>query len=134
MDKQEKAQAAPQVPQVPKEKKFEFSKLIAILSILMWLIVNVFGMIMMAWTRNLSPMVYVIASIDAVMACVCGFYYTKSRAENIIKLKSLYGIDVTEIMMDESWSKKKISKSKYENDDYIDLSDSGPLYEDTSIV
>ena len=131
MEKKETTQA---VPQIPKDKKFEFSKLIAILAILMWLIVNVFGMIMMAWTRNLSPMVYVIASIDAVMACVCGFYYTKSRAENIIKLKSLYGIDVTEIMMGESGLKKKVSKSKYENNDYIDLSDSGPLFEDTSIV
>ena len=131
MEKQEKTQA---VPQLPKEKKLEFSKLIAILAILMWLIVNFFGMVMMAITRNLSPMVYVIASIDAVMACVCGFYYAKAKSENIIKLKSLYGIDVTEIMMGESGSNKKSSKQKYDNDDYIDLSDDGPMYEDTSIV
>ena len=131
MDKQEKTQV---VQQPINNKKLEFSKLIAILAILMWLIVNFFGMVMMAITRNLSPMVYVIASIDAVMACVCGFYYAKAKSENVIKLKSLYGIDVTEIMMGDSASHKKTSKHKYENDDYIDLSDEGPMYEDTSIV
>ena len=133
MEKQEEKKS--QAPsQLPKEKRLEFSKLIAILAILMWLIVNFFGMVMMAVTRNLSPMVYVIASIDAVMACVCGFYYAKAKSENVIKLKSLYGIDVTEIMMGDSKSGKKVSKQKYENDDYVDFGDEGPMYEDTSIV
>lgn len=115
-------------------KPVEFSKLIVILGILMWLAVNIFGMVMMAITRNLQPMVYIIASVDAVMACLTGWYSWKAKAENVIKLKSMYGIDITEMVISDAESKKKSSKHKYEIDDCEDLGDSGPMFEDTSIV
>lgn len=106
----------------------EFSKIIVILGISMWLIVNIFGMVMMAITRNLSPMVYIIASVDAVMACLTGWYSWKARAENIIKLKMIYGIDVSNL---ETEITAKHNRKYYREDDYYD---DGPMYEDTSIV
>ena len=116
------------------KKTLEFSKIIVVLTIIMWLTVNIFGMVMMAITRNLSPMVYIIASVDAVMAVIVTFYSRKACAENVIKLKSLYGIDVTEIMMDKVGTYNKNKSDHYYDDGDTYDDDSGPMWEDTSIV
>ena len=116
------------------KKPLEFSKIIVVLTIIMWLTVNIFGMVMMAITRNLSPMVYIIASVDAVMAVIVTFYSRKACAENVIKLKSLYGIDVTEIMMDKVGTYNKNKSDHYYDDGDTYDDDSGPMWEDTSIV
>ena len=63
----------------------------AVIGIVMWLIVNIFGMAMMVLTYDLTPLAYVIGSVDAVVAVVLGFYYWKAKAENQIKLKKEYG-------------------------------------------
>ena len=75
------------------KKKFEFSKIVAVLAIIMWVSVNVFGCAMIVITLDTSPLVYIIASIDAVVAVVLGCYYTKAKLENAIKLKKEYGED-----------------------------------------
>ena len=75
------------------KKKFEFSKIVAVLAILMWVSVNVFGCAMIVITLDTSPLVYIIASIDAVVAVVLGCYYHKAKMENVIKLKRQYGDD-----------------------------------------
>lgn len=72
------------------EKKREFSKIMAVITVIMWILVNVFGLVMIAVTLDLSPLVYVLSSIDAVVAIVLGFYYWKARTENQIKLKQEY--------------------------------------------
>ena len=117
-------------------KTLEFSKIIVVMTIIMWLTVNIFGMVMMAITRNLSPMVYIIASVDAVMAVIVTFYSRKACAENVIKLKSIYGIDVTEIMMDKvgTYSKNKSDHYLDDPNDPDDDADTGPMWEDTSIL
>lgn len=74
-------------------KKLEFSKIIVILATSMWLLVNLFGMVMMVVTLDLTPMIYVIGSVDAVMAVCCAVYSSKAKAENMIKLKKIYGDD-----------------------------------------
>lgn len=73
------------------KRKLEFSKVVAVIGIAMWLIVNIFGMVMMVVTYDLTPLAYVIGSVDAVVAVVLGFYYWKAKAENQIKLKKEYG-------------------------------------------
>lgn len=73
------------------KRKPEFSKVVAVIGIVMWLIVNIFGMTMMVVTYDLTPLAYVIGSVDAVVAVVLGFYYWKAKAENQIKLKKEYG-------------------------------------------
>ena len=73
------------------KRKLEFSKVVAVIGIVMWLIVNIFGMTMMVVTYDLTPLAYVIGSVDAVVTVVLGFYYWKAKAENQIKLKKEYG-------------------------------------------
>ena len=121
------------VDQGKEKKKLEFSKVIVILAIIMWLTVNIFGMVMMAITQNLSPMVYIVGSVDAVMAVVAATYSAKARAENMIKLKSIYGLETAEAILNaETGYKKKYKQYQYADTD--DFSDDGPMYEDTSIV
>lgn len=79
------------VKRTKQKRKPEFSKVVAVIGIVMWLIVNIFGMAMMVLTYDLTPLVYVIGSVDAVVAVVLGFYYWKAKAENQIKLKKEYG-------------------------------------------
>ena len=81
-----------------KKKKPEFSKVIAIIGLAMWIIVNVYGMILMAITLDLSSLVYVIASADAVVAIVYTTYSIKAKAENLIKLKKIYGYDAESVV------------------------------------
>lgn len=71
-------------------KKREFSKIMAVIAVTMWLLVNLFGMVVVAITLDASPLAYILPSIDAVVGVVLGFYYWKARAENEIKLKKIY--------------------------------------------
>lgn len=75
-------------------KRFEFSKIMALVAVFMWLLVNFFGMAMVVFTLDTSPLMYVVPSVDAVVAAIIGFYLWKARAENEIKLQRLYGVDV----------------------------------------
>lgn len=87
-------------PQKDEKRRREFSKIMAVIAITMWVFVNLFGMAMVIFTMDTSPLMYVIPSVDAVVAAVLAFYLWKARAENQIKLKRLYGVDVE---MDESY-------------------------------
>lgn len=74
-------------------KRFEFSKIMALIAVAMWVSVNIFGVIMVVITLDTSPLVYIIGSIDAVVAVVLSCYYHKARLENTIKLKKESGED-----------------------------------------
>ena len=61
-----------------KKPKREFSKLI-----------------LYVWkTENLEPLAYLIPAIFAELATATGFYYSKAKAENRIKLRKLYGPEI----------------------------------------
>jgi len=81
-------------PQKKEKKRREFSKIMAAIAITMWVFVNLFGMAMVIFTLDTSPLMYVIPSVDAVVAAILGFYLWKARTENQIKLKRLYGVDI----------------------------------------
>lgn len=78
----------------------EFSKTMVITAFVMWITVNVFGMVMIALTLNLDPIVYIISSVDAVAAVVAAFYSWKARTENQIKLRKIYGDLAKEVTQD----------------------------------
>ena len=44
-------------------------------------------------TENLEPLIYLIPSTAAEVATGTGFYYSKAKAENKIKLNKKYGIE-----------------------------------------
>ena len=96
----------------------------ALIAISMWLLVNLFGMAMVVFTMDTSPLMYVIPSVDAVVAAIIGFYLWKARAENQIKLKRIYGVDVGGV--DDS--------GYYNGNYYTPAVTDEPLYENSNIV
>ncbi|WP_339060107.1 hypothetical protein [Tepidibacillus marianensis] len=71
--------------------KIEFSKIIFIGISVVTISVAVFACVMIWKTSDLSPFAYLIPSVFTELATATGFYYSKAKTENQIKLKKLYG-------------------------------------------
>lgn len=71
---------------VKKKPPKEFSKKILIVAGIINAVVIVFTMIMIWRTLDLSPLAYLIPSVAAEVATGTGFYYSKAKVENQIKL------------------------------------------------
>ena len=67
--------------------KMEFSKKILILVALVTIIVIAYTLVMVAITRDLMPLNYLIPALFGEVATGTGFYYWKAKQENMIKLK-----------------------------------------------
>lgn len=74
------------------KKKVEFSKLIFVVVSVLTVAITVFSCWMIWQTKDTSALAYLIPAIFAEMAAATGFYYSKAKAENKIKLKAQYGI------------------------------------------
>lgn len=75
-----------------RKKKIAFSKVICIGVIFVDIAVTAFSLYMIYKTGDLSPLAYVIPSTAGAAATALGFYYSKAKAENKIKLMQQYGI------------------------------------------
>ena len=78
----------------------EFSKKILIVVAVINLGVILFACVMMYKTMDLSPLAYLIPSVAAEAATGTGFYYTKAKAENRIKLMKSNNVTPTENTFD----------------------------------
>lgn len=77
-----------------KKTKREFSKLIIIAVGAVTVLVTAFTCFMIWETKDLSPLVYLIPAVFGELGLGTGFYYSKAKAENRIKLRKLYGPDI----------------------------------------
>lgn len=77
-------------------KKTEFSKKIIITAGIINLAVIIFTMVMVSITGDLTPLCYLIPSVGAEVATGTGFYYSKAKVENRIKLMKAYGMELKE--------------------------------------
>ena len=75
---------------------WEFSKKIVVAVFSINVVVIVFSLIMMWRTCDLSPMAYLIPAVAAETATGTGFYYSKAKVENRIKLMKHYKVEPTE--------------------------------------
>lgn len=71
---------------VKKKPPKEFSKKILIVAGIINTVVIVFTMVMIWRTLDLTPLAYLIPSVAAEVATGTGFYYSKAKVENRIKL------------------------------------------------
>ena len=74
------------------KKKVEFSKLIFLGVSIVTIAITVFSCRMIWLTMDTSALAYLIPAVFAEMASATGFYYTKAKAENKIKLMALSGV------------------------------------------
>ena len=68
------------------KQPWEFSKKILIVAGVMNAVVIIFTMVMIWRTLDLTPLTYLIPSVAAEVATGTGFYYSKAKVENRIKL------------------------------------------------
>ena len=76
------------------KKKTEFSKLIMLVVGAVTVIVTAFTLYMIWKTQDLSPLGYLIPAVFAELSVGTGFYYSKAKAENKIKLRKKYGSEI----------------------------------------
>lgn len=74
------------------KKKVEFSKLVFLGVSIVTIAITVFSCRMIWLTMDTSALAYLIPAVFAEMASATGFYYTKAKAENKIKLMALSGV------------------------------------------
>lgn len=74
------------------KKKAEFSKLIFVGVSVFTIAITVFSCRMIWITMDTSALAYLIPAVFAEMASATGFYYTKAKTENKIKLMALNGV------------------------------------------
>ena len=79
-----------------RKKKFEFSKIILCVVSAFAAGVTIFTCVAVIVTGDTSALAYLIPSIFAELATATGFYYTKAKSENRIKLTKLYGREAVE--------------------------------------
>lgn len=77
-------------------KKPEFSKLIMAVASLLAIAVSVFTCAVVWKTEDTSSLEWLIPAVFAVLTTATGFYYSKAKAENKIKLMRKHKLDVTE--------------------------------------
>ena len=75
-------------------KKREFSKVILAVVGAVTGSVTAFTLAVVWKTGDTSPLAYLIPAVFAELATATGFYYSKAKAENRIKLRQKYGPEV----------------------------------------
>ena len=73
-------------------KKVEFSKLIFLGVSIVTMAITVFSCRVIWITMDTSALAYLIPAVFAEMASATGFYYSKAKAENKIKLMAASGV------------------------------------------
>ena len=74
------------------KKKVEFSKLVFLGVSIVTIAITVFSCRMIWLTMDTSALAYLIPAVFAEMASATGFYYTKAKAENKIKIMAASGV------------------------------------------
>ena len=74
------------------KKKAEFSKLVFLGVSIVTIAITVFSCRMIWLTMDTSALAYLIPAVFAEMASATGFYYTKAKAENKIKIMAASGV------------------------------------------
>ncbi len=77
-----------------RRKKREFSKVILACVGAVTLVVTVFTLAVVWKTGDTTPLAYLIPAVFAELATATGFYYSKAKAENRIKLRKQYGPEI----------------------------------------
>lgn len=77
-----------------KKQKTEFSKIIMGAFGALATAVSIFTMAIVWRTGDTSPLEWLIPAAFAGLATATGFYYSKAKAENQIKLRKKYGSEI----------------------------------------
>ncbi len=77
-----------------KKNKVEFSKKIFYIITVLTIVIVIYSMALMWYTKDTSALAYLIPAIFTELATSTGFYFWKARKENEIKLEKKYGVKI----------------------------------------
>ena len=77
-----------------RKKKREFSKIIITIVGAATLVAAALTMAVVWKTSDTAPLAYLITSVFGELATATGFYFSKAKAENRIKLRKIYGPEI----------------------------------------
>ena len=77
-----------------RKKKREFSNIIITIVGAVKLVVSAVTMAVVWNSSDTAPLAYLIPSVFGELATATGFYFSKAKAENRIKLRKLYGPEI----------------------------------------
>ena len=75
-------------------KKLEFSKIIVVIVSAMTIAVMAFTCYMVYETKDVDPLNTLVTVVFGAFATSTGFYYSKAKIENRIKLRKKYGAEI----------------------------------------
>ena len=84
--------------EVQKPKRFEFSKIMASVTISLLVVVVLYSLVMCSVTLDPSFLDKSIELLKPAALATIGFYFWKARGENLIKLKKIYGKDADSVI------------------------------------
>lgn len=100
-----------------KEKsKKEFSKILSIIVITLFIIVLFYSMALMWKTNMTDGLMYLIPSVATLASVTTGFYFWKSKMENMIKLSKENNMSINELKNIES--NIDMFETELESEDY----------------
>lgn len=76
-----------------KKRHVEHSKIITTGVLILSMLVVLFTIFMIWRTEDMSPLAYLIPSVEAAFCITAKHYYAKAALENQIKLRQIYGDD-----------------------------------------
>jgi uncharacterized membrane protein len=79
-----------------RKKNMEFSKKLVIAVGIINVVVIGFSVALMWRTMDTTPLAYLIPAVSAEMATASGFYLSKARRENILKIMKSNGMEINE--------------------------------------
>jgi uncharacterized membrane protein HdeD (DUF308 family) len=78
------------------KSKMEFSKKIFYIIMSMTIVIIIYSMALMWYTKDSSALAYLIPAVFGLTSVTVGFYYNKAKQENKIKLEKKYGKELVE--------------------------------------
>lgn len=81
---------------VQKKKKLEFSKIIFLCTAILFTLVVIGSFILMWHIGNTEALICLISTTGAMVTTGIGFYYNKSKAENLLKISKEHGLSIDE--------------------------------------
>lgn len=83
-----------------KKQPMEFSKKLLYMIFVFTSLVTIFSMLLMWNTGDTSPLSYLFPAVFTLDSIAVGYYYWKSKSENIIKIEKKYGSETAQKIRD----------------------------------
>ena len=99
-----------------KRKKMEFSKIIFLCTAILYALVVIGSFVLMWHSGTTDALVCLISSSAAMVTTGIGFYYNKSKAENLIRMSKENNLSINEVKSLANTNSESYEDTSYSED------------------